>query len=67
MAENQNPVAKLQVMLNALLDAKTNTVFHHFCALSMLRELNNSQLLATDATTEKVLKLFNLSFNFKQL
>ena len=67
IAENQNPVAKLQVMLNALLDTKkANIVFHHYCALFILRKLNYLQLSATDATTEKVLKLFNLSFNFKQ-
>ena len=68
IAENQNPVAKLQVMLNALLDTKkANTVFHHYCALFILRKLNYLQLAATDATTEKVLKLFNLSFNFEQM
>ena len=62
IAENRNPVAKLQVMLNALLDTKKpNTVFHHFCALFMLRELTKLQLAATDATTENVLELFNLS------
>lgn len=62
IAKNQDPVAKLQVMLNALLDTKkANTVFHHFCALLILRELTSSQLAGTDATTEKVMELFHLS------
>ena len=68
IAENQNPVAKLEVMLNALLDnKKTSTVFHHFGALFMLRELTNSQLAATDATIENLLELFNLSSNIGQI
>lgn len=64
IAENQNPVAKLQAMLNALIDTKkANTVLYHFCALFMLLELTNSQLAAT---TEKVFTLFNLSFKQMQ-
>lgn len=38
IAESQNPVTKLQVMLNTLLDTKiTSTLFHHFCALFMFQ------------------------------
>ena len=38
IAENQNPIAKLQVMLNALLDTKkANIVFLHFCAVHVAR------------------------------
>ena len=65
IAKNQDPVAKLQVMLNALLDTKkANIVFHQFCTLFMLQELTNSQLTATDATTAKVMELFQLSPNY---
>ena len=68
IAENQNPVAKLQVMLmHFLIPRKQILLFHHYCALFILRKLNYLQLAATDATTENALKLFNLSFNFKQM
>lgn len=62
IAENQNPVAKLQVMINALVDTEASkSVFYHICALFMLLELTNSQFAATNITTEQeVLKLFNI-------
>lgn len=65
IAKTQDPVARLLVMLNAFLDTrKANNVFHHICALFMLRELTNSQLAAIDVPTEKVMILFSLSFDY---
>lgn len=70
IANTQDPVARLQVMLNTILDTgKANTVFHHFCALFMLRELTSSQLAAIDATnaTTESHETFNISFDYSPM
>lgn len=55
-------------MLDAILNFKKGkTVFRHFCALFMLRELTSSQLAATDATTESLAALFNIFFDLSRM
>ncbi len=42
IARHQDPLSKLQVMLDAILNfRKGKTVLHHFCASFMLRELTS--------------------------
>lgn len=68
IARHQDPLAKLQVMLGAILNFKKGkTVFHHFSAFFMLRELTSSQLAATDATTESLAALFNICFDLSRM
>ena len=68
IARHQDPLAKLQVMLDAILNFKKGkTVFHQFCALFMLQELTGSQLAATDVTTESLAALFNICFDLSRM
>lgn len=74
IAESQDPGAKLQILLNALLDTKkaksvciSSLFFFAPLFHSMFRETDPQlcQLAATDANTTEVvvMKLFNLSFD----
>ncbi len=68
IARHQDPLSKLQVMLDAILNfRKGKTVLHHFCASFMLRELTSSQLAATDATTGRLAALFNICFDLSRM
>ncbi len=68
IARHQDPLAKLQVMLDTILNFKKGkTVFHHFGTFFMLRELTGSQLAATDATTGNLEALFNIRFDLSRM
>lgn len=68
IARHQDPLARLQVMLDAVHSFKKGkTVFHHFCALFILRELTGSHLAATDATIENLEVLFSICFDLSRM
>ena len=55
-------------MLDAILNFKKGkTVFHHYGALSMWRELTGLQLAATNATMENLEALFNICFDLSRM
>lgn len=68
IARQQDPLAKLQAMLDALLNfKKAKTVFHPFCARFMLQKLTSSQVTATDATKDNLEAFFNLRIDYRRL
>ena len=68
IAQDRDPLAKLQVMLDTILNFKKGkTVFHHFYTLFILRELTGSQLTATDATIEDLVAHFNICWDLNRM
>jgi len=65
IAQHQDPLAELQVMLDVVLNYKKGkTVRHYFYVLFTVcwQELTSLQLAASDITLERLAALFNLSF-----